>query len=490
LIKCGDIESNPGPRCTLLLNHPQEHLEKQKTYFFHKTIQIKPEYNHIFVLFQPYLKHTQNTNINPYLTQFCRNNNHCPESSIQWTINLIKNLNENPNPLPIAQHKLIKFHSKNPHITTPLKSIQKELYSFIINEKPNLETIQQKFPYLPEKLLLEALKCLQTIPNFTHPNPIQNHPPINPQHIPYTNPATTMLSWNCGTLNTALPGLQSLTNTPTPPSIIAIQETKLTASKSTKYLQRLFPQYSTNAITQIRRTQGQPYTHPRGGLLMLIHQQYAFPENITKIPITANISPYLQIIKITNHPLNTYFLIHLYMPTHIEDITLIPIIQTTIFNQIHNNPLSNIIMLGDFNRDIALIGRQHNDTKTAPTHQDLEWRQFTNSLHLKYIPTNTNYSYQGGNDYTSTSLIDGFYIKTQQNPPNTPSFTSKTILNLKQNSDHFPISLEIPPNKLISKKHVAAPINNKPKILNPIPPENINMFCIQFSEKTPTKSGN
>jgi hypothetical protein len=245
------------------------------------------------------------------------------DNSTQWTINLIKNLNENPNPLSIDQHKWIKFHSENPHITKPLKSIQKELYSYIINEQPNLETIQQKFPYLPEKLLLEALKCLQTIPNFTHPNPIQNHPPINPQHIPYTNPATTMLSWNCGILNTTLLGLQSLTNKPTPPSIIAIQETKLIASKSTKYLHRLFPQYkiifnSTNAITQIRRIQGQLYTYPRGGLLTLIHQQYAFPENITKIPLIANISPYLQIIKITNHPLTTYFLIHLYMPTHIK----------------------------------------------------------------------------------------------------------------------------------------------------------------------------
>jgi hypothetical protein len=63
------------------------------------------------------------------------------------------------------------------------------------------------------------------------------------------------------------------------------------------------------------------------------------------------------------------------MPTHIEDINLIPIIQTTIFNHIHNNPLNNIIMLGDFNRDIALIGRQHNDTKTAPTQQDLDYLQ-------------------------------------------------------------------------------------------------------------------
>jgi hypothetical protein len=92
-------------------------------------------------------------------------------------------------------------------------------------------------------MILEALKCLQPIPNYTHLNPIQNHPPINPQNTPYTNPATKMITWNYDTLNTALPGLQSLTNKPTPPSIIAIQETKLTSSKSTKYLQRLFPQY-------------------------------------------------------------------------------------------------------------------------------------------------------------------------------------------------------------------------------------------------------
>jgi exonuclease III len=337
-----------------------------------------------------------------------------------------------------------------------------------------MATTQHKFPYLPKQMVQEALKCLQPIPNFTHPNPIQNHPPINPQHIPYTNPATKILSWNYGTLNTALPELQSLTNMPTPPSIIAIQETKLTASKSTKYLHRSFPQYkmifnNTTTTTQTRRIHGQPHTNPRGGLLMLIHQHYAFRGNITKIPLTANISPYLQIIKITNHPLSAYFLIHLYMPTHIEDIILIPTIQTTIFNQIHNNPLNNIIMIGDFNRDIALIGRQHGNTKTAPTQQDLEWKQFTNSLHLQYISTNTSYSYQGGNNYTSTSLIDGFYTKTQQNPSNIPTFTSKTILNLKQNSDHFPICLDIPPNNIIAKKHTPTPNNNTPKILNPIP---------------------
>jgi hypothetical protein len=75
----------------------------------------------------------------------------------------------------------------------------------------------------------------------------------------------------------------------------------------------------------------------------------------------------------------------------------------------------------------------------------------TNSLHLQDIPTDTNYSYQGGNNYTSTSFIDGFYTKIQQNPSNMPRFTSKTILNLKQNSDHYPICLDIPPNNTVSK---------------------------------------
>jgi hypothetical protein len=116
-------------------------------------------------------------------------------------------------------------------------------------------------------MLQEALKCLQPIPNFTHPNPIQAYPPINPQNTPYTNLATKIMTWNCGTLNTALPGLQALTNQPSSPSIIAIQETKLTTSKSTKYLQRLFPQYkmifnNTNTSTEIHRIQGQPYTNP------------------------------------------------------------------------------------------------------------------------------------------------------------------------------------------------------------------------------------
>jgi hypothetical protein len=132
---------------------------------------------------------------------------------------------------------LQKFHSENPGITKPLVSVQKEIYSFITIERPNLETLLQKFPYLPEKLALETLKCLHPLPNFTIPNPTQDHPILQAHNTPHTNPATNMLLWNCGALNIALPGLQALIKKPTPPSIIAIQETKLTTSKSTKYLQ-------------------------------------------------------------------------------------------------------------------------------------------------------------------------------------------------------------------------------------------------------------
>jgi hypothetical protein len=139
-------------------------------------------------------------------------------------------------PTPTDLHILQKFHSKNPLIKVPLESIHKEIYSFITITRPDLATLQQKFPYIPEKMALETLKCLQPIPNFTQPSPIQNHPPITPQNTPHTTLATQMISWNCGILNTALPGLQSLTNTPNPLAIIAIQETKLIASKSTKYL--------------------------------------------------------------------------------------------------------------------------------------------------------------------------------------------------------------------------------------------------------------
>ena len=101
------------------------------------------------------------------------------------------------------------------------------------------------------------------------------------------------------------------------------------------------------------------------------------------------------------------------MPSHIDDIRLIPTIQQTIRIQIDTHPNHTYILCGDFNRDIALIGQQNEQRFTPPQEEDLLWSTYVESLSLTYIPTNTNYSKQGGHNYTHTSLIDGFYTNTQ-----------------------------------------------------------------------------
>jgi hypothetical protein len=105
------------------------------------------------------------------------------------------------------------------------------------------------------------------------------------------------------------------------------------------------------------------YTLMRGGLFTLIvHIKYSYPSNfITKIPIHAQIAPYLQILNIQNLPLKPWLLLHLYMPSHIEDLLLMPDIQTSIIQYISLNLHHNILLYDNFNHDIVLIGRQHNN---------------------------------------------------------------------------------------------------------------------------------
>lgn len=131
-------------------------------------------------------------------------------------------------------------------------------------------------------------------------------------------------------------------------------------------------------------------------------------------------------------------------------------------------------MMGDFNRDIALMGRQQRNVKHNPTIQDQEWHAYTNSLTLNYIPTNTTHTNLGETNYTHTSLIDGFYIRQAEQH----AYTSKTKLKYLQNSDHSLVSLYIPPNILISRK--APPSNNQERrLLNPIPQKSLDNFKVQ-----------
>lgn len=182
--------------------------------------------------------------------------------------------------------------------------------------------------------------------------------------------------------------------------------------------------------------------------MTLIHHTLAFLSNIHKIPTPNTISPHLQIIEILNHPLTPHILINIYMPSHLMDLALIAtikdIVQTTITSKQIWSP---------------------------PKPLDYDWQQFTLSQQLMYIPTNTTYTRQEGEHYTTNSLIDGFYIKH----PHIHLYTSTTILSLSLNSDHFPVSLYILPNTIIARTSPPKPPPT-PRIPNVVPSQKLHEF--------------
>ena len=404
-----------------------------------------------------------------------------------WTTSLLNQMTTLPNPPErhiLTPHPYTQFKNTNSNLINPPNTIHNELYNYVRqNEHINLQTLTNKFPFLPLRLLTEALNHNTPLTEYSHPPPIPNIPITRAHEIQTTCQDTHIITWNASSLNTALPNLEYLTNnTISNPAIITIQETKLTATKSTRYIQNLFPQYklifnNTHALTRCIQ-QRMPYTPGRGGLLTLINIKYAYPGNITKIPTPKEISPYLQIIKINNTPLQPWLIIHMYMPSHTEDIQHIPTIQQNITNQLNLHPNHTHILCGDFNRDIALIGRQNEFHTTPPQTEDIEWRAFTNNLQLSYIPINSPYTRQGGPNYHQTSLIDGFFIQT----PNNNLYTSTTDNDHNLNSDHSPVTLHIPPNVLVARP-TPTPKQPTTRILNPIPEANIEKFKIEFFEE-------
>ena len=410
----------------ILHTHPTTHKRRSNTYFIPNTIKLQPEYQHIANTFAPILQnthplHPQAITTYPHLHQYTQTQSQSPPTHMLyalvitihpsidtcnnilaqpqhyhfnniWTNTLIirlANLNNPPERHILTPHPYTTFVGNNQDIIHPKNSINTELYEFIHNQDvtPTLATLQNKFPFLPSQLLKEALRCLENINEYSHPPP----PLAIPIPILRTNTdtehETNIITWNASSLNTSLPNLQNLINNSlNNTAIIHIQETKLTANKSTKYIQNLFPEFkltfnNTHALTRCIQ-QRMPYTPGREGLLTLIHKKYAFPGNITKIPTPANIFPYLQIIKINNHPLTPWIIIHMYMPTHLEDTCLIPHLKNEITNEITIHPNHIYTLCGDFNRDIALTGRQNKNINTPPQEEDYQWKNFTASLNL------------------------------------------------------------------------------------------------------------
>jgi hypothetical protein len=142
------------------------------------------------------------------------------------------------------------------------------------------------------------------------------------------------------------------------------------------------------------------------------------------------------------------YITYLSNPSYFSIYTCLVMKKIYYFSLKSNFYLQYILLLGDFNRNIALIGRHDNSTHIPPSPLDLHWCHFLSNLHLTYIPTSTTYTRQGGENYSHTSLIDGFFLKVDAH---LTSYSSYTNLTQNLNSDHFPIHLRIPPNCLLSR---------------------------------------
>ena len=160
------------------------------------------------------------------------------------------------------------------------------------------------------------------------------------------------------------------------------------------------------------------------------------------------------------------------MPSHPTDLPLIPIIKTK------NHPTHKVILLWDFNRDILLFGRQHDDIPQTPNQEDKDWGRFIQGLALDPIHNNETFSWQGGQNYTSTSHSDGFYT----NIPFHTLLKCQTLTNQIQNSNYYPVNLTPNSTQLVQKSHQLP--EYQPKITYPIPQENIQKLLIKFQKAT------
>ena len=233
----------------ILRSHPADHKKRAKTYFIPNTIKLHPEYQHIAKSFAPILKidhpmYHQTTTLLPSLHQYIQTQHNSPLSHILyalvitinpsinkcndilahphiyhfndiWTNTLLirlSNLNNPPERHILTQHPYTKFIINNQDLIYPKNSIHTELYKFIHNQEtpPTPITLQRKFPFLPNKLITESLRCLENINEYSHPPPLPNIPTPTPRINITTNHETNIITWNASSLNTALPNLQSL----------------------------------------------------------------------------------------------------------------------------------------------------------------------------------------------------------------------------------------------------------------------------------------
>ena len=478
----GDIHTNPGPLSSIIKDLPQEYKQRLKQYFIPNTTSLKPRYAHLENLFTPHLTQGTHNTTSQELTHLQRHKLTLSKYPLHIQIyaliityspipqicnqRLIANMDPIGhtllrNLLQLSENTQVQLHTPLQvtlaHNTTPNTIAQAYTHintKIARGEDVNTPILQNELPHIPQHILQELTKCTLPVIGY-HPSiaPPQNtHTPstsadINNQHTSQLK----LITWNAGCINSSLPGILELTKKlHKEPHIIFIQETKIHKLKSTSYIDRKFQNYkiiynNSNNITQIPHRYSE--NKARGGILIMFPKSIHTNENITKIPSPSNISPYLQAIEIKNNPITPILLINMYMPTHPQDLHLLQDIQNHIQTLVRTHSTSHTILAGDFNRDILLQGRSSNGITSLPNTNDYEWARFTQNIGLHIIHNPTSYTRQGGHNYTLTSHIDGFYT----NIPNHHTLLSHTLINLDQNSDHYPVQLQLAPNSVIIK---------------------------------------
>jgi len=183
-------------------------------YFIPCIIKLQPEYQHLAKQFASTInithhQHNTSTTDYPHLSRYIHQNQHHPPPRLLFALIItispkLKICNQLLIQTPIPDWTTLLLGKmallQNPperHITTPhpytqFKNINQdiikspncmyiEFYDFIkqTEEPPNLQIMKDKFPYLPENLLIETLKCNDTLEEYSHPLPLPNMPPIH-----------------------------------------------------------------------------------------------------------------------------------------------------------------------------------------------------------------------------------------------------------------------------------------------------------------------
>ena len=91
LLKCGDIELNPGPMPNILSTHPATHKKRANIYFIPNTIKLQPEYQHIAKTFAPILNtthplHPQAIIAYPHLHQYIQTQRQSPTTHLLYAL--------------------------------------------------------------------------------------------------------------------------------------------------------------------------------------------------------------------------------------------------------------------------------------------------------------------------------------------------------------------------------------------------------------------